>query len=73
MVASACLPGNLAHLTWVSRRVWELLGYDGPLGQPFVGPSAFSHKGGVHVSAVLRNPETYEHVSPDSIGNAGKY
>ena len=68
-----CLPsGNLAHLTWVSRRVWELLGYDGPLGQPFVGPSAFSHKGGVHVSAVLRNPETYEHVSPDSIGNARK-
>ena len=31
-----------------------------------------SHKGGVHVSAVLRNPETYEHVSPDSIGNARK-
>jgi 2-isopropylmalate synthase len=68
-----CLPdGALEHLTWVSRRVWELLGFDGPLGQPFVGPSAFAHKGGVHVSAVLRNPETYEHVTPEQVGNARK-
>jgi 2-isopropylmalate synthase len=68
-----CLPqGALENLTWVSRRVWELLGFDGPLGQPFVGPSAFAHKGGVHVSAVLRNPETYEHVTPEQVGNARK-
>src|SRR3954447_10251806 len=37
--------------------------------QPFVGSSAFAHKGGVHVSAVLRNSATYEHVSPVAIGN----
>jgi 2-isopropylmalate synthase len=37
--------------------------------QPFVGSSAFAHKGGVHVSAVLRNSATYEHVSPEAIGN----
>jgi 2-isopropylmalate synthase len=37
--------------------------------QPFVGSSAFAHKGGVHVSAILRDPATYEHVSPDAVGN----
>ena len=68
-----CLPeGSLQNLTILSRKVWELLGTQGPLGQPFVGASAFSHKGGVHVSAVQRNPETYEHIRPDSVGNARK-
>ena len=68
-----CLPvGELAHLTALSRKVWELIGREGPMGQPFVGTSAFAHKGGVHVSAVQRNPETYEHVTPESIGNARK-
>ena len=37
--------------------------------QPFVGSSAFTHKGGVHVSAVLRDPTTYEHVPPEAVGN----
>lgn len=68
-----CLPeGRLEQLTELSRRVWELLGRDGPGGQPFVGPSAFAHKGGVHVSAVLRNPATYEHIRPEQVGNARK-
>ena len=68
-----CLPeGQLKGLTSLSRKVWEYLGMDGPNGQPFVGPSAFAHKGGVHVSAVQRNPETYEHVDPELIGNSRK-
>ncbi|MAI42781.1 MAG: citramalate synthase [Gammaproteobacteria bacterium] len=68
-----CLPkGQIKGLTNLSRKVWEYLGSKGPLGQPFVGPSAFAHKGGVHVSAVQKNPETYEHVSPDVIGNSRK-
>lgn len=68
-----CVPeGNLRELTSLSRRVWEYLGIQGPAGQPFVGPSAFAHKGGVHVSAVQRNPSTYEHVSPDLVGNSRK-
>ncbi|PYM76811.1 MAG: citramalate synthase [Candidatus Rokuibacteriota bacterium] len=37
--------------------------------QPYVGDSAFAHKGGMHVSAVLKHPETYEHVDPESVGN----
>ena len=68
-----CLPdGNLKGLTNLSKKIWEFLGRDGPLNQPFVGPSAFAHKGGVHVSAVQRNPETYEHVDPGLLGNARK-
>lgn len=68
-----CLPeGKLSGLTGISRKVWEYLGIQGPSGQPFVGPSAFAHKGGVHVSAVQRNPETYEHIRPEEVGNARK-
>jgi 2-isopropylmalate synthase len=37
--------------------------------QPYVGDSAFSHKGGIHVSAVAKNPETYEHIRPELVGN----
>lgn len=68
-----CIPeGRLKGLTNLSRVVWEYLNMQGPLGQPFVGPSAFAHKGGVHVSAVQRNPATYEHIDPELIGNSRK-
>jgi 2-isopropylmalate synthase len=68
-----CVPdGKLKDLTGLSRRVWEYLGIQGPAGQPFVGPSAFAHKGGIHVSAVQRNPATYEHVEPEAVGNSRK-
>ncbi len=68
-----CLPeGRIKGLTNLSRKVWEYLGIQGPTGQPFVGPSAFAHKGGVHVSAVQRNPETYEHIDPELVGNSRK-
>ena len=68
-----CVPeGNLRGLTTLSKTVWEYLGMEGPLGQPFVGPSAFAHKGGVHVSAVQRNPSTYEHIDPELVGNSRK-
>jgi 2-isopropylmalate synthase len=68
-----CLPeGRIRGLTNLSRKVWEYLGIKGPSGQPFVGPSAFAHKGGVHVSAVQRNPDTYEHIDPAVVGNSRK-
>ena len=68
-----CLPdGHLRELTNLSRKVWEYLAIVGPAGQPFVGHSAFAHKGGIHVSAVQRNPSTYEHVAPEAIGNSRK-
>jgi 2-isopropylmalate synthase len=65
-----CLPeGRLATLTEISRIVWERINRLGPDNQPFVGPAAFAHKGGVHVSAMQRNERTYEHVTPSSVGN----
>jgi 2-isopropylmalate synthase len=66
----SCLPpGRLARLTEVSRIVWERLNTVGPVNQPYVGAAAFAHKGGVHVSAMQRNPKTYEHVEPEAVGN----
>lgn len=65
-----CLPeGKMPELRVCSRFVAELANQVPHRQQPFVGDSAFAHKGGVHVSAVLRNPATYEHVPPESVGN----
>ncbi len=60
---------NLARLTEVSRFVYETANMIPPSSQPFVGMSAFAHKGGVHVDAVNKNPVTYEHVDPVRVGN----
>lgn len=66
-----CLPeGGLSKLTNVSNFVSETCNLRPFLRQPFVGRSAFAHKGGIHVSAVLRNSETYEHIAPQSVGNS---
>ena len=65
-----CLPeGNLKKLTEVSRYVAEVANVILPDTQPFVGASAFAHKGGLHVDAMLKNPLTYEHIGPDTVGN----
>ncbi len=60
---------NLVRLTEVSRFIYEIANIVPPGSQPFVGLSAFAHKGGVHVDAVNKNPETYEHISPAEVGN----
>jgi 2-isopropylmalate synthase len=65
-----CLaPGTLVHLTETSRFVYETANLNLVPGQPYVGSSAFAHKGGMHVHAVQKNVSTYEHVSPESVGN----
>ncbi|GAF25469.1 isopropylmalate/homocitrate/citramalate synthases [Moorella thermoacetica Y72] len=65
-----CLPpGQLAFLTEVSRYVSEIANVVPAGNQPFVGYSAFAHKGGIHVSAVLKAPDTYEHIRPQQVGN----
>jgi len=60
---------NLGRLTEVSRFVSELANLPPNKYQPYVGQAAFAHKGGVHVSAVQRNPLTYEHIEPEKVGN----
>ncbi|MDI6654630.1 MAG: citramalate synthase [Candidatus Hydrothermarchaeota archaeon] len=65
-----CLDSRqLKKLTEVSRFVSEIANLSHQNNTPYVGSSAFAHKGGIHVSAVLKNPETYEHVKPELIGN----
>lgn len=65
-----CLPpGRLERLTEVSRYVYEVANFLVPNHQPFVGPSAFAHKGGQHIDAMLKNPITYEHIRPELVGN----
>ncbi|HEY2008227.1 MAG TPA: citramalate synthase [Rhizomicrobium sp.] len=60
---------NLKQLTHVSRLLDEILNRAPNRYAAYVGSSAFTHKGGLHVSAVAKSPETYEHVPPDSVGN----
>jgi 2-isopropylmalate synthase len=68
-----CLAGGaLRRLTEVSRFVYETGNLNLVPSQPYVGSSAFAHKGGMHVHAVARDTTTYEHVRPDAVGNTRK-
>ena len=60
---------NLKRLTEISRFVYELANVHPNRYQPYVGVSAFAHKGGVHAAAVKRDPRAYEHLSPELVGN----
>lgn len=66
-----CVTGeiDLEGLTSLSTFVSETANMSLPSNMPYVGSSAFAHKGGIHASAVVRNPRSYEHVEPASIGN----
>lgn len=65
-----CLSSEaLRHLTDASHYVSEIANMTPVNSQPFVGVSAFAHKGGVHVSAILKDPATYEHIDPELVGN----
>ncbi len=59
----------IEHLTELSRYVYEMVNMNFPPRQPFVGKSAFAHKGGMHVSGIARNTASYEHIAPQAVGN----
>jgi len=61
---------DLTNLTEVSHFVYEMANLPSDLDQPFVGKNAFSHKGGIHISAMLKNAKTYEHIEPELVGNS---
>jgi 2-isopropylmalate synthase len=65
----ALVPGGVAHLTELSRYVYEIANMNFRSSQPFVGTSAFAHKGGMHVHAVNRITQSYEHIDPETVGN----
>jgi 2-isopropylmalate synthase len=69
-----CLPdGRLARLTEVSNHVAEVLNRPMNPQAPYVGASAFAHKAGLHVSAIARAKDAYEHVSPELVGNGTRF
>lgn len=60
---------NLEHLTSLSNFVFELMNLAPNSRTAYVGKSAFAHKGGIHVSAVLKDSRMYEHIDPKTVGN----
>jgi len=62
-------PGSIERLTELSRFVYELANLNYRNSQPFVGQSAFAHKGGMHVHAINRAVQSYEHIDPAKVGN----
>lgn len=65
-----CIPDSkLEELTPLSRFVNEMANLSPDNRQPYVGQSAFAHKGGIHVSAVMKNGDTYEHINAGEVGN----
>ena len=62
-------PEQLRRLTELSRYVAEVANLEHDSHQPYVGGSAFAHKGGIHVAAMLKNPLSYQHIQPELVGN----
>ena len=61
---------NISKITQCSRLLDEILNRKPNQHLPYVGAAAFSHKGGLHVSAVQKDPKTYEHINPEAVGNS---
>ncbi|MGN0004487.1 MAG: citramalate synthase [Candidatus Gastranaerophilaceae bacterium] len=63
---------KIQNLTFISNSIAEIANVAVPSNAPYVGLSAFAHKAGVHASGVRKNSQTYEHISPDLVGNRRK-
>ena len=63
------IPGGIKRLTELSRYIYELANMNVRNNQAFVGRSAFAHKGGMHVHAINRISRSYEHITPETVGN----
>jgi 2-isopropylmalate synthase len=66
-------PDRLERLTPVAHHVAELVNMALNPQAPYVGSSAFAHKAGLHVSAIAKRPDAYEHIEPDSVGNGTRF
>lgn len=65
-----CIPEeNISKLTPICKRVAEISNIALDAGMPYVGGSAFAHKAGMHIDAVIKNPFAYEHITPETVGN----
>lgn len=69
-----CLPADkLSLLTQTARRIADISNIWLPSSMPYVGSSAFAHKGGMHIDGVKKIRESFEHIPPDAVGNARRY
>jgi 2-isopropylmalate synthase len=66
---SAIRLDNLCLISDISHYLTDMLNQPLALNLPYVGQNAFAHKGGLHVSAVIKDPATYEHINPEIVGN----
>ncbi|MCK5172350.1 MAG: citramalate synthase, partial [Planctomycetes bacterium] len=65
--------GNIVSLTELSRFLFEIANLSPATSMPYVGESAFAHKGGLHIDALQKNERSYEHISPDLVGNERRH
>ncbi len=69
-----CLPeDNLKQLTHLSRAILEVMNVSPSERAPFIGHSAFAHKGGMHIDAIIKDSSTYELINPESVGNQRRF
>lgn len=69
-----CVPQeSLVHLTKTARYIAEIANIKLPNVMPYVGSSAFSHKGGMHADGVAKNPKSFEHIPPETVGNVRNF
>jgi 2-isopropylmalate synthase len=73
MGVAAIPEDRLERLTPVAHHIAELVNVTPNPQQPFVGSSAFAHKAGLHVSAIAKRPDAYEHIPPDAVGNGTRF
>ncbi len=64
---------NITKLTETAKQIAEISNISLKSNAPFVGRSAFAHKAGIHASGVRKNSQTYEHIEPESVGNARRF
>jgi 2-isopropylmalate synthase len=66
-------PGRMTRLTAASNRIAEIVNFTPDPQAPYVGTSAFAHKAGLHVSAIARRKDAYEHIDPEAVGNGTRF
>lgn len=64
---------NILELTKTAKYISEISNIKLPNGMPYVGESAFAHKGGMHIDAICKTPESYEHIKPEMVGNDRRF
>jgi len=68
-----CGVKDLTKLTDLAGMLYELSNHPTPNDKPYVGRSAFAHKGGMHIDAMMKNPVSYEHIAPEEVGNKRRF